>query len=549
LSKPSSRACKLAVSLFLFTVAFAGYMPGNMGCADSRWSVPTAVSLIDRHRFDLDQFGTLLKERGTDFTIQIDGHFYTQYPFGTSIAAAPGVWALRRVASRVFARSPRLYDAMAQAQWQHGCPPSSGEPVVALHSWVEKIIASAFVALTAVLIYLIAAARVSQPAAVALALTFAFATSAWSTASRSLWQHGPSMFLLTLALLLQERRRAPLLIGLALASACVIRPTNIIPLTLGSSLILWQEPHRSVAFAAGAAAVLVPFLLLNQHVYGMWLPPYYHPAFFHGNPFFGEALVGDLVSPGRGLFVYSPVFIFAIAGVALRIAQRRVMPVEVFAAGVVLLHWIVVARVNSTWWAGDSYGPRFFADMVPYLMYLLLPVVEWTEERAAPMRRFVLAVLSASVAIGVAMHAQGALNAAALLWNHEPTSIDDDLDRLWDWRHPPFLAGFVAPAPAPPPPDFASVACTRVPGVPQNLAVASNRASVVVLQWTRVSDAVLYIVEPGSSPDRLDAPTRETQATTMRFSHVPPGSYYARVRSRNGCGVSPASEAVRVDVR
>jgi len=518
-----------------------------MGCSESRWSVPTAVSLIDRHDVDLDEFGTLLKERGPSFTFRIDGHFYTSSPFAMSIAAAPGVWVLRHVAGRVFSVWPHLYDVMALAQWRHGCPPSSGEPVIALNSWVEKIIASAFVGLTAVLLYLIAASRVSQPAAVALALTFAFATSAWSTASRSLWQHGPSMFLLALALLLQERRRSPLLIGLALASACAIRPTNLIPLTLGVSWILWQEPRRSVAFAAGAAAVLVPFLIVNQHVCGE-LTPCYFPTSFHGNPFFAEALAGNLASPGRGLFVYSPVFIFVIVGGALRIAQRRIVPLEVFAAGVVLLHWIVVARVNATWWAGDSYGPRLFADVLPYLVYLLLPVIEWIEERAAPMRRFALVAFSASVAVGIAMHAQGVLNAAAISWNHEPTSIDDDLDRLWDWRRPPFLAGFVTPAPAPKPPDFAAVACTHVPGVPQDLAVVSNRARVVVLQWTTVSDAVLYIVESGASPDTLDAPTRETPTTTMRFGHVPPGSYFARVRSRNGCGVSPLSEALRVVV-
>lgn len=549
MSKPSNHAARLAVALCLFTVVFAAYMPGHMGCADSRWTVPTAISLIDRHTFDLDEFGTLLKERGTFFTIRIDGHYYTQYPLGTSIAAAPGVYVLRHVANRVFSLSPRLYAVMAQAQWQHGCPPSSGEPVIALHSWVEKIIASTFVALTAVLVYLIAVSRTSQTAAIALALIFAFATSAWSIASRSLWQHGPSMFLLALALLLQQRRRAPAVIGFALAAAFVVRPTNAIPLALGSSWILWQEPRRSVAFAAGAAAALAPFLILNQHVYGAWLPPYDLPGFVRDNPFLGEALAGHLVSPARGLLVYSPFFVFAILGVALRVSAHRIDSLDLFAAAVVVLHWIVIAKMNAYWWGGDSFGPRFFADVLPYLMYLVLPVIEWVEERATPMRRVVLAVFSAAVVVGVGMHAQGVLNPAAIAWNHEPTNIDEDLDRLWDWRHPPFLAGFVAPAPTPPPPDFASVACSDVPGVPQDLSVASNRASAVVLQWTRASDAVLYIVETGSSPDKLEAPTRETIATTMRFSHVPPGSYYARVRSRNGCGVSPLSDAVRVDVR
>jgi hypothetical protein len=42
------------------------------------------------------------------------------------------------------------------------------------------------------------------------ALVFAFSTSAWSTASRSAWQHGPSMLCLTVGLwaLLRSERRA-----------------------------------------------------------------------------------------------------------------------------------------------------------------------------------------------------------------------------------------------------------------------------------------------------------------------------------------------------
>src|SRR5207248_2106541 len=75
---------------------------------------------------------------------------------------------------------------------------------------VEIFAASGMVAITAVLLYLIARrSRLSAPSALAIALIFAFGTSAWSTASRALWQHAPSMLMLTAALYLLVLAQEP----------------------------------------------------------------------------------------------------------------------------------------------------------------------------------------------------------------------------------------------------------------------------------------------------------------------------------------------------
>ena len=72
-------------------------------------------------------------------------------------------------------------------------------------------------------------------------LVFAFATSAWSTASRALWQHGPSILFLAMALVALDRlfpRNAndkgtridsiwpPLIAGVSIAGSVTMRPTN-----------------------------------------------------------------------------------------------------------------------------------------------------------------------------------------------------------------------------------------------------------------------------------------------------------------------------------
>src|SRR5438445_13598721 len=74
------RTAMLPLLLFMFIVAV--YLHGRMGCADSRWSVPTAVSLIDQRNFDIDEYLPLLRSREFFFTERVGDHYYSIYPFG-----------------------------------------------------------------------------------------------------------------------------------------------------------------------------------------------------------------------------------------------------------------------------------------------------------------------------------------------------------------------------------------------------------------------------------------------------------------------------------
>src|SRR5262249_38064441 len=144
----------------------------------------------------------------------------------------------------------------------------------------------------------------------------AFGTAAWSTASRALWQHGPSMLMLTLALYLivraRERPWIAQLAGLPLAFAYVIRPTNSLSILLLSAFVFLTYRRYFLRYVAGGLMVAVPFFLYNLAVYGAPLSPYYLPDRIGSNPAFLEALAANLVSPARGLFFASPVLLFAL---------------------------------------------------------------------------------------------------------------------------------------------------------------------------------------------------------------------------------------------
>ena len=100
------------------------------------------------------------------------------------------------------------------------------------YALVEMVLASFIIALAAVVIFLTARLFLPAAGAVVLALLFAFATPAYSTASRALWQHGPNMLMLATAVYLFARAgsRASLLqwTAVPLVLAYFIRPTSII---------------------------------------------------------------------------------------------------------------------------------------------------------------------------------------------------------------------------------------------------------------------------------------------------------------------------------
>src|ERR1700738_4962341 len=60
---------------------------------------------------------------------------------------------------------------------------------------VEILVASFFIAAAAAVLFIALPQIFSFPPATALALVFAFGTSAWSLASRALFTHAPSIFL------------------------------------------------------------------------------------------------------------------------------------------------------------------------------------------------------------------------------------------------------------------------------------------------------------------------------------------------------------------
>ena len=406
------------VFLVFFGVLIPHFLSANFTSGDSRWSIPTSISILREGNTNLDEYRPYIDT--FDYRVErIDEHVYTVYPVGVSVLALPVV---------------ALAEVIPDSLWNlHLDAVEFGAPRPA-----EKFAASSIIALAAVFMFLMARLYLEPYPALLIAFIFAYCTSAWSIGSTALWQHGSSMLLLAMALYFllraKDNPRYIYPVGFVLAFSFVIRPTNSISIVLMSAYVLLMYPRRLPGFLLGAALVAMPFVLYNEHIYGSWISPYYTPGKVGTDANLDEALIGNLISPSRGLFIFSPVMIFAPVGIWLKIRRREFEKLDTVITMVIFLHWIMISSFNH-WWGGHAFGPRYFSDVMPYFVYLLIPVLRYVRKPG------VMWVFALTISFSFFVHYHGANSVEALLWDSRPIAVDWARERLWDWDDPSFLRG------------------------------------------------------------------------------------------------------------
>ncbi len=268
-----------------------------------------------------------------------------------------------------------------------------------------------------------------QRAAVFLTLNFAFATAVWSANSRTLNQHGPSVLFLVAALaaLVSRRTRLVVVAGFILGLAVVTRPTNFL---IAAPLAVFVYRHQRAAFPGFALLAGIPAVLMTWYSWVYWGTPLALGESDHFRGFTAPepmvAVVGLLISPNRGLLVFSPIFMFSIAYAARVVRKNTDMPLLPY------LTWSAIALFGlytlwSDWAGGHTYGYRFLIELVPTLTLLL--AVCW--ERLIVSRAYLRALFLAAMMASVYVHGLGAI-ASPCGFDDEPNNIDLDHARLWD---------------------------------------------------------------------------------------------------------------------
>lgn len=379
--------------------------------AETGDSVPNMllpVSILTEGNLDLDEFFETQGEIVPYNFARRDGHMISFYPIVPGLLNVPAYWFAHRFLG---------WD------WQPN--------LARLSKWTSATVAA--LSVTFMFLTLVAVcARLST--AVLLTTLYAFGTCCWSVAAQSLWQHGPSLLFLTAALALLVRPKSPWLpvAGFFLGMAVWNRPSNIL---FAAPLAVWFVMHhrdrRLIAFLLFAA---IPAVLMTWYSCAYWGTPW---AFGQGhglggrhgiyeNSFTGPFLpnlAGLLFSPARGLFVFSPMFLFAVPAL---FAGKPL--IRYFAVGA-LLHLALYAMWR-VWWGGHSFGYRLLIEMLPALILAL--AVAW-EKWIAP-RWWLQAAFWPAVIISIYLNFLGARYYPSG-WNTDnDRNVNVHTERLWDWR-------------------------------------------------------------------------------------------------------------------
>lgn len=300
--------------------------------------------------------------------------------------------------------------------------PLSEQPT--LMWYTSKLVASLCVAGSAAFVFLIAIRFVPLVPSLIVALSYGLGTCVWSTSSQALWQHGPNQLYLAIGvycfLRIGEGTRWAVCCALALAAATCCRPTSAVVVVAVGIYLLWTDRRALIVYVLSGLPLGIALLGYNTYYLGspfefgqlnlqevafevtgsreIWQTPV------------GYGLFALMVSPSRGLFVYSPFLIFALAGVVVAWRDPRYILLRPLSLAILAI-WIVEAQ-HFDWWGGWSYGYRHLVDTVTLLVLFLIPVMG-----AILRRRELLAMYVPLVAWSIFVQVLGAFAYNLEGWN------------------------------------------------------------------------------------------------------------------------------------
>ena len=299
---------------------------------------------------------------------------------------------------------------------------------------MEKVSASLLASLASVLMFLLLRrerSRWSLP----LAVAFALGTNTWMISSQALWQHGTGELLIALALLLVVAPASRVRTA-SLGAVCVLIAANRPPdaLIAGAFVlfIVWSRRRKALWLLAGAAVPLAALLYYNLNFIGHVAGGYAlgkapNEIFFRRD---WSGVFGLLVSPTRGLLVFTPFLIFVPVGLIqrLRAPSSRGLAVALSLAAAAQL----LVYSQTDWRAGVAWGPRYLTDLLPILVWMLAPAPLVLRPVA---RGLLVLAMAASVVVQIIGAFWYTTRSDQILYADNSASMR----RAWDRHNIPFI--------------------------------------------------------------------------------------------------------------
>lgn len=309
-------------------------------------------------------------------------------------------------------------------------------------SYLEKISASFFTSLSVVVFYFLMF-QISKKISISLifSLIFAFATQTFSISSQALWQHtSANLFLIisqfSLIKGMQSKNRAPFYIYafvfaiLSFWSRLQFLPYLII---LFIALYFLDRKNTNKYFMICFFGILA-FIIYNLYFYSSILGGYAELTKIKPKGDFIKGILGLLFSPARGTLFYTPFFMFSFLSVNC-LGLIKVFKEKIFYLQNIIFFIVIItfSAFWGAWWGGHTWGNRLLTDIAYQAVILSYLFYKCNKNR------IISAIFILLVGYSIFTQILGVFVFPKTGWNQQPSDIDHDTKRLWDFYDSPII--------------------------------------------------------------------------------------------------------------
>lgn len=417
----------------LYHLNFQGFAGGD--------TIPASLlpfSILDQHTLFFDQFSVFIHTiRPYMFSVH-GGHYLSVYPIVLPVLVTP-LYVIPYLFLNFFHIPVDMFNPSFEI----------------IRLIMDKIAASFIATLSAIFLYMSLKNLSSNKISLVCTLIYAFATNTWAISSQTLWQQGGvELFLAILIYLVvlnekQENRNNFLLMGLFSGLLIFCRPFDSILLLPIMYYVFVHNNMEKFYYLCALILGSLPFAAYNLYFFNNLFGGYSSlVSVFSFNFNAINSFFGLLISPNRGLLIFSPICLIAILGISgIKKMKKKNMQYFFILMAISVLGQIIAYSFYNMWWGGYSYGPRFLTGMLPFFMMFLgiyfdeFSKTTWTQKSIR--KYFIIFVISIFICWSVFVQIVGAFYYPNDCWDCTP-SIDSHPQRLWDWNDSQILHSFWA---------------------------------------------------------------------------------------------------------
>ncbi|WP_321506815.1 glycosyltransferase family 39 protein [uncultured Methanoregula sp.] len=379
------------------------------------------VALLTTHTPYLDYATPFISSPHYSYAFPlVQGHYVSLFPIVTPVLATP-VYAISYVLCNLFGVTFTFNEFFLLA----------------------KTAAAVIAALAGVLVYLSGKELFSKRIALLTTIIFAFATSTWSISSQALWQQGTVELLLSalLYLIIRNEKKESLvyllLMGILSGLFVFNRPPDSLLLIPVIFYMVWYQRTKIHYYLIGGILGGLPFLYYNYSIFGSVFGGYAdNLSLFAVNGGFVGHLLGLLLSPNGGLFIFCPVLLLSLAGFYLIYSNRdsHIRTLLLVSGLAVLLEILMYSFWNTlSASAAFCFGPRYLTGLIPILcLFTGYFLEDWFGTGKAghqgTKQWIAVAVVGGLIVVSICIQFIGAFY---YLWSSDANKTMND-DRAWN---------------------------------------------------------------------------------------------------------------------